>query len=307
FKLALQGAWDGLDETVKTIASSHQKSFCRIQNDLCIGHRMMRFKRSKLSAWNAFCWKKRQENKDNGTTGKDVLQEIVKDHREEYQNLTEEEKTQILLEYGEYKEMKTTGVRISTKSKIIDITSTLKADKSELNNLRSRTGTESMFYATRGSTDLPLCGVIFTTDSVEEFMPSMMNIDNQDLISKMEGFAVQGMKGAAGNHQKRCSKVDASLRNIINWKLVEITKDDSARMHWANYFHNVVEPYQVVVHGWPTNIPFVNLSKASSALPDLQMLQWKWESGAVHWRQLEEEEFQQLLEERNKKIESGEI
>jgi hypothetical protein len=52
-----------------------------------------------------------------------------------------------------------------------------------------------MFYATHGSTDLPLCGVIFTTDSVEEFMPSMMNIDNQDLISKMEGFAVQGMKG----------------------------------------------------------------------------------------------------------------
>jgi hypothetical protein len=65
-------------------------------------------------------------------TGKDVLQEIVKDHREEYQDLTEEEKTQILLEYGEYKEMKTTGVRISTKSKIIDITSTLKADKSEV-------------------------------------------------------------------------------------------------------------------------------------------------------------------------------
>jgi hypothetical protein len=78
-------------------------------------------------------------------------------------------------------------------------------------------------------------------------------------------------------------------------------------MHWANYFRNVVEPYQIVVHGWPTNIPFVNLSKVSSALPDLQMLQWKWESGAVHWRQLEEEEFQQLLEECNKKIESGEI
>jgi hypothetical protein len=52
-----------------------------------------------------------------------------------------------------------------------------------------------MLYATRGSTDLPLRGIVFTTEGVEEFMPSVMNIDNQDLISKMEGFAVQGMKG----------------------------------------------------------------------------------------------------------------
>jgi hypothetical protein len=52
-----------------------------------------------------------------------------------------------------------------------------------------------MLYATRGSTDLPLRGIAFATEGVEEFMPSVMNIDNQDLISKMEGFAVQGMKG----------------------------------------------------------------------------------------------------------------
>jgi hypothetical protein len=52
-----------------------------------------------------------------------------------------------------------------------------------------------MLYATCGSTDLPLCGIAFATEGVEEFMSSVMNINNQDLISKMEGFAVQGMKG----------------------------------------------------------------------------------------------------------------
>jgi hypothetical protein len=79
FKSALQDAWNGLDETVKTIASSHHKSFRRVQNDLCIGRGMMRFKR-----------------------------------------------------YGEYKETQTSGVRISTKSKIIDVTQTLKAIESEV-------------------------------------------------------------------------------------------------------------------------------------------------------------------------------
>ncbi|KAG0708287.1 hypothetical protein DFH29DRAFT_795151 [Suillus ampliporus] len=307
FKSALQDAWNGLDETVKTIASSHHKSFHCVQNDLCIGGGMMRFKCSKSSAWNASRRKKRQENKENGVTGKDVLQEIVKDHREEYQDLTEAEKSQLLLEYGEYKETKTSGVQISTKSKIIDVTQTLKAIKSELNNLKSRTGTEAMLYATRGSTDLPLRGIAFATEGVEEFMPSVMNIDNQDLISKMEGFAVQGMKGAANNHKKRCSNVRAALCKIITQKLVEITKDDSARMHWANYFRNVVQPYQVIVEGWPANIPFINLSEASSALPDLEMLERKWRSGAVYWRRLGDEEFQQLLEERNEKLETSEI
>ncbi|KAG1864582.1 hypothetical protein C8R48DRAFT_601909, partial [Suillus tomentosus] len=97
---------------------------------------------------------------------------------------------------------------------------------------------------------------------------------------------------AANNHKKRCTNVRAALRKIINQKLVEITKDNSARMHWANYFHNVVQPYQVIVEGWPTNIPFINLSEVSSTLPDLDLLERKWRSGAVHWRHLEDEEFQ---------------
>ncbi|KAG1786177.1 hypothetical protein EV424DRAFT_1551498 [Suillus variegatus] len=122
----------------------------------------------------------------------------------------------------------------------------------------------------------PLRSIAFTTEGIEEFMPSMMNIGNQDLISKMEGFAIQGMKGAVNNHKKCCTNVRAALRKIINQKLVEITKDDSARMHWVNYFCNVVQPYQVVIEGWPTNSPFVNLSEALSTLPDLKLLERKW-------------------------------
>jgi hypothetical protein len=67
-------------------------------------------------------------------------------------------------------------------------------------------------------------------------MQSVMGIDNQDLLGKMEGFAVQGVKGAscrlfffginliyftikpgaAQNHQKRVSQARAAIRNIIN-------------------------------------------------------------------------------------------
>ncbi|KAG1758475.1 hypothetical protein EDD22DRAFT_783882, partial [Suillus occidentalis] len=307
FKSALNDAWNNLDETVKTIASSHHKSFRRVENDLCSGHGLMKFKCTKLNTWNTFCWKKRQENNENGATGKDVLQELVKDHHVEYQALTEDEKAELLLEYSKYKETRATGIHISTKSKVSNVTQTLKAVENELNNLRCRTGTETILYATCGSTDLPLHGVTFTTEGVDEFMSSVMNIDNQDLISKMEGFAIQGMKGTMKNHQKQCSKVHSEICHEIGKGLVEITKDEDAKMHWTHYFRNVIQCYQVIIEGWPTGIPFVNLSKVLSTLPELESLLQKWRAGTIRWRQVDDEEFQQLLDKRNVKLENGEL
>ncbi|KAG1832869.1 hypothetical protein DFJ58DRAFT_847952, partial [Suillus subalutaceus] len=98
------------------------------------------------------------------------------------------------------------------------------------------------------TTSLVSC-VNFTTEGVDEFMSSTMNIDSQDLISKMEGFAVQGMKGAAKNHQKQCSAVRSAIRHEIGKRLVEITKDEDAKMHWTNYFRNVIQCYQVIIEG----------------------------------------------------------
>lgn len=60
-------------------------------------------------------------------------------------------------------------------------------------------------------------------------------------------------------------------------------------MQWTEYWRNIVQCYNVVCEGWPSTIPFKNLSEASSALPELRMLLNKWESGAIKWRYLEEE------------------
>ncbi|KIK35332.1 hypothetical protein CY34DRAFT_26640 [Suillus luteus UH-Slu-Lm8-n1] len=134
-----------------------------------------------------------------------------------------------------------------------------------------------------------------------------MNVDSQDLVSKMEGFSVQGMQGAAKNHQKRTSAIRSAIRDEINKALRQITKDPKARMHWAHYWRNVVQRYLVVVKGWPDNIPFVNLSSVSSALPDLEMLLRKWQSHAIYWRRIEEDEYEKLLQERNEKLEQGDV
>ncbi|KAG1719213.1 hypothetical protein EDB19DRAFT_1585549, partial [Suillus lakei] len=68
------------------------------------------------------------------------------------------------------------------------------------------------------------------------------------------------------------------------------TSDDHAKMQWIHYFRNIIQCYQVVIEGWPNNIPFANLSKASSAIPDLEMLLRKWESGTTYWKAIDDAE-----------------
>ncbi|KAF8436345.1 hypothetical protein L210DRAFT_3648115 [Boletus edulis BED1] len=126
-----------------------------------------------------------------------------------------------------------------------------------------------------------------------------MGVDKIDLVSKMEGFAVQGMRGAAKNHQERVSH----LRGQID----EATGDPSAKMQWKYYFRNVVMRHKVMIKGWPSTIPFANLSDMSSSYSQLEMLLQKWESGAISWEVVSDEELETLREERNIQIEAGEI
>ncbi|KAI5994435.1 hypothetical protein EDD15DRAFT_2165994 [Pisolithus albus] len=308
FKRDLDDAWQSLDKVTKTLASKHHKSIRRVENDLHLGHMKFRSRHSKISAWNAFCWKKGQTmHRSNADGGKNTLLDLVRESRTEYHELSAEDKNRLIEEFSEFREAKAIGVRVTTKSKINDITHTLKAVENELHNLKSRTGVETVLYATRGTTDLPLRGVAFATDGIADFMGSVMGIDTQDLVSKLEGFAVQGIKGAAENHQQRVSNLRATIRNIINSQLQDVTGDPKAKMQWAQYFRNVVTRYQVVIEGWPERIPFANLSSASSSLVQLEVLLRKWQLGATYWKTLSDDELTQLQQRRNEGIENGEI
>ncbi|KAG1899506.1 uncharacterized protein F5891DRAFT_1189642 [Suillus fuscotomentosus] len=215
FKDVLDDTWKQLDDATKTIGTSHHKSICQVQNDLYIGRGLLCSKCSKANLWNVFCWKKNQDEEN-------TMVLTVCEHKSEYLTLSKEQQDDLLTEFTAWKEMKKTGVRTTAaKSKINDITQTLKAVENELKSLQYHTGAESILYTTCGSTDVPLQGIVFATQGVDNFMDTVMGINNQDLVSKMEGVAIQGMKGSAKNHQKRVSDKCAEIcdTRAINRKL----------------------------------------------------------------------------------------
>jgi hypothetical protein len=67
-----------------------------------------------------------------GNQGKDALQRLVREHKEEYYTLSKDKRADLLKEYAEWSSTKATGVRTSTKSKVNDITQTLKAVEIEV-------------------------------------------------------------------------------------------------------------------------------------------------------------------------------
>ncbi|KAG1733401.1 uncharacterized protein EDB91DRAFT_1057521 [Suillus paluster] len=309
FKDTLNAAWSQIDNVMVTVATTHHKTFHCVQHNLYMGWGLLCSKCSKLNIWNTFCWKKSQEAKKENCNGhgKEALQSLVHDHKDEYRTLTQEEQEELLQEFTNQKETKISGECISMRSKINDITQTLKVVENELNSLNSRTGAEIMSYMTCGTTDLPLHTIVFMTPGVNHFMDSIMGIDTQDFISKMEQFAIQGIQGTANNHQKRVLNLHGEIQAIIMQKLREVTGESKAKMQWADYFCNVVNPYQVAIKGWPEHIPFTNLSNVSSALPDLKFLLDSWKMGAMAWNILDDEELAQLHCKCDEKINSGQV
>ena len=65
YQEALDDIWAKLDRDAKELAGKFHKSINKVLNDLHMGKQVSLKRHSKQSAWNAFCWKKSLENKEN--------------------------------------------------------------------------------------------------------------------------------------------------------------------------------------------------------------------------------------------------
>lgn len=78
-------------------------------------------------------------------------------------------------------------------------------------------------------------------------------------------------------------------------------------MEWAHYFRNVVSRLHVIIEGWPEDIPFANLSTVSSSMSQLELLQRKWEMGETRWKEISEDQLEELRQKRDEQLKNGEI
>jgi len=75
----------------------------------------------------------------------------------------------------------------------------------------------------------------------------------------------------------------------------------------AYYWSAVVRPYKAKLEGWPSDIPFGNLSDVATSLPTLEKLSRLLKNGQLHWKALTDTELEELEDKRNEQIEAGQI
>ncbi|KAG1720808.1 hypothetical protein EDB19DRAFT_1597968, partial [Suillus lakei] len=124
-----------------------------------------------------------------------------------------------------------------------------------------------------GSISLLLCCLGFKAETA--LSPENITVDlyvtPQEACKSSEqigGDIVVLTQAFSENHQQRVAKIRGQIRSEINVAL--LTGNPKATMQWTHFFRNIVKCYSVVIEGWPEQIPFVNLSTASSSLTDLE-------------------------------------
>ncbi|KAF8120562.1 hypothetical protein EV363DRAFT_1459116 [Boletus edulis] len=302
-------AWVSIDKAIADIASTHHKSVQCVQKELHMGRSVLHTRRT-VNAWNAWCAKvSSEESSRNGkdVTGSEFLVNVIQRRKSEYLALTNEEKRQLVETFTPIRNAKHTARRTSARSRVNDITGTLKCIEDELNALRSCTGLESTLCAVRGSTDTAICPKYLETEGLDGFMGAALRIDKHDFTARMEGYSIQGIRGAAHNHRERVVALRSELRNLILSELREITGNGSIRMRYKDFWPKIVRRYKVDITGWPSDIPFTDLSDGSRSLSDLESLLRKWKDGTIQWRKLTPEEYKRLENDREEQIKRGEI
>ncbi|TFK67057.1 hypothetical protein BDN72DRAFT_899278 [Pluteus cervinus] len=319
----VQTTWTELTTMAEDIAKKHHKSVQRVQRDIHLAQPVQ--KRPKVNAWNAFCRETKEQRRSSGDTetGRSFLPHLVQQERENYKKLTPEEKQQLIEKHTQRRSVEATTRRVSGHTRAIDVASTMKHAREVFSNLQSRTGVEILVYAVPGTTDLPIKGSVWSTDGAKNFMEGTMKIDEQDLLGKMEGHAINGVYGtdpifyflnvielklgAADNHDQRKGVLREQVRQHILHGLRVITQNPTARMEYVHYWEKVVRRYHVVLEGWPDKLPFKNLSDCADSLYDINLLQDQMKNQLLSWKKLTEIEFDELDEIRQLDIAEGRV
>ncbi|KAI0259616.1 hypothetical protein BC834DRAFT_974102 [Gloeopeniophorella convolvens] len=294
---------------INDIAAKYKKSYDTVESNLNLGTgRFGKGKHEKASAWHAYQWKLGQNSKEN----KDASEEVEFAQRPtlravEYHALTQEEKNEMIKEYEEYRETRRVGEWMTAQSKTNDVVSTLSRVELELANLEARTKAAALLFVVRGDVDHPMKPITFATKGLLQFIDMALGIDTGDFLSRLEGFATHGIKGAANAHAKmNLTLLRQTVNTLITTGLRNVTGDADIDMKWgAGYWHKIVKTHRVIIKCWPPNITFACLTKSCGSIGDLRVLLTEWEEGKTYWAKLTDREFSEEERERNNKIKAG--
>ncbi|KAK0461665.1 uncharacterized protein EV420DRAFT_1639959 [Desarmillaria tabescens] len=211
-----------------------------------------------------------------------------------YDNLTPEEKSEMVKAFEAEKAVKSKSVRSTSLSAGNDFRATSGHIGQELQNLAVRTGAMSFSIMTRSHLDDAFQTQVHSSLGAEEFIWDTFNMELVDMARHFEMWACS----KATNHDERetTAGIRCEITAKIQTKLRSASHIRTAAMHYEKYDTHIIQAYGVELRGWPKGIPFMTPSNIKGIV-DLRKLHDALDSGKCHWHELTPEELRRREEE----------
>ncbi|KAG2090114.1 uncharacterized protein F5147DRAFT_780422 [Suillus discolor] len=232
------------------------------------------------------------------------IRQMVKDNRN-MQNLTEEEKKELVDKLSEHRALRNMSVRATNMVAMRDVQSTLDTIFKMLDGLAVRTGIYACLFTSRGHVYDTTQATWFGTNNIMDFWEDVLQVEANEIIWKLEQWACM-----IGRNIDECETVQNMQRvctRLLNSGLRTLAKRRDIRINYTNFDTAIKEKLSIDIKGWPEGVVFQSPTSVND-LPALLKLRGALKDGSCHWFRMtphQRDEFHALLDACHKRGEKG--
>ncbi|KAI5991916.1 hypothetical protein EDD15DRAFT_2168808 [Pisolithus albus] len=295
---------DEFEAKVQVIATTHNVTHEKVKK-LLGGHKYYRNPRGTQLA-NAIIHDKAHEVNEGRARGEKLtLQQIRELARVDpkYQEMTQDEKDELLRALTEYRALKNTSVRATNSAAARDAQSTLEHVFKILDGLALRTGVYVCLFATRGHVYDSSQPFWYGTDNVMDFWEDIMDLEPDEVVRKMEQWACMHGKNIEERNsvegmQRMCARIlNSGLRVVAKKKI---------RINFINFEVAIKAKHGIDLLGWPESVPFQS-PRAITNVEHLRTLRDALKAGTCRWAYMSRQQCEQHRDQLKERRSAGEV
>ncbi|KAI5996962.1 hypothetical protein EDD15DRAFT_2163184 [Pisolithus albus] len=298
---AIRSLADEFEAKVQVLATTHNVTHEKVKKLLGV-HKYYRNPRGTQLA-NAIIHDKAHEVNEGRARREKLSLQQIRDLAKvdpKYQDMTQDEKDELLHALTEYRALKNVSVRATNSAAARDAQSTLEHIFKILDGLALRTRIYVCLFATRGHVYDSSQPFWYGTDNVMDFWEDIMDLEPDEIVRKLEQWAYIEERNSVEGMQRMCAHIlNSGLHSCVVAK-------KKIHINFINFEVAIKARYGIDILGWPEGVPFQSPRTITNA-EHLQILRDALKAGTCHWAYMSRQHLKQFQDQLKERRSAGEL
>ncbi|PIL35236.1 hypothetical protein GSI_03026 [Ganoderma sinense ZZ0214-1] len=268
-------------------------------------------KKRKPNAYNAWSHQLAKDKNGDVDPGEATnLLDLQRQHREEYDQLTLQQKRDLCEVLEEERDSRSFGIRVNQKGRAQDVMSTFRRIMDMLIALKCRCGIEAFVGLVRNNTEYELRPQwFFTSTPINRYLTGAIKKWDVEVIgSQFEAFSIAGCElfTFLRTVRDQAEWLKNEIRAKMNTLYADATGKKDATMHYKDYEKVVVIEDGLTLEGWTHEI-FACPSSLPTTIEPLKKLRDALDNGECYFRRLNATERAERRRDYEEKLQAGQV